>query len=154
MNPASAALCLALAGCSVPDVPPLPQDPDDWGALAEGVTWSGPLDAHWSAELSASRATGRWIDGGLDGRFDTLIIGLLPEGADVPYATATGRTARGRWPGGPLVLQDATWNIDDRVEGAAPTVTWTGSRWTCGGCPLESLAAEVATRGLDALETP
>ncbi len=142
-----------LPACAPPDVPPLPTDPASWVAEAEGVTWQGRLDEGWSATLSATRAEGRWVDGRIDGQFDTLIVGLLPDGADVPIAVATARTAEGAWPRGPLRMQDAAWDIDGRAEGRAPTITWLGgARWSCGGCPLEALAAEVESRGLGALQ--
>ena len=152
---ALAGVCLTLLlGCAPPQVAPLPTDPSDWVAEADGVQWEGRLDEAWSGTFSATRAEGRWIEGKFEGRFDTVIVGLLPDGADVPFATATSRTATGSWPGGPLVMQTAAWDIDGRIDGVAPEVTWTGASWRCGGCPLESLAAEVAARGLSALQDP
>lgn len=144
---------LALPACAPPSVPPLPTNPEAWVAEASGLSWQGDVDEGWAATLSATRAEGRWADGRVEGRFDTLIVGLLSEGADVPIAVVTARTAEGAWPEGPLVLQDASWDIDGRAEGSAPTVTWLGGgRWSCGGCALEALAEEVGQRGLGVLE--
>ncbi len=150
---ALAALLLAvLPGCAPEPVAPLPLEPERWVAEAEGVVWEGALEDGWAAQLSASRVEGRWVDGRLDGRFETVIVGLVPEGADVPFATATARTADGRWPDGPLVLRDAAWDVDGRTDGASPAITWLGGgAWDCGGCPLEALAEALAQRGPDAL---
>ena len=151
----ASALCavgVVLPACVPSPAPPLPTDPEAWLAEAEGLSWQGRIEEGWSATFSATKAEVRWSDGRVEGRFDTLIVGLLPEGADVEIAVVTARTAEGAWPAGPLVMQDAAWDIDGRAEGRAPRVTWLGGgRWSCGGCPMEVLASEVATRGLSAL---
>ncbi len=149
---ALAAFALAwLPACGPDPVPPLPTDPAAWTVEAEGVEWSGSVDETWSATMSASRAVGRWEEGAI-GRFETVIVGLVPVGADVPFAVATARVGEGVWPGGPFELRDASWDIDGRIQGTSPTATWLGDRFSCGGCPLEALAAEVEKSGLSALQ--
>ena len=55
---------LSLSSCSAAElVPPLPRDPADWITEAEGLRWTGEVDAGLRGRLHAAKAVGEWKDG-------------------------------------------------------------------------------------------
>jgi len=122
-----------LAGC-IPELPPLPLEPEPWLAEADGVRWAGTIEDA-PATFSATAARGRHVDGAWVGGFEDVDLRWADDGREV---RVQGRTAFGTFPGGPLTVTGAQVHVDG-VGGEVDELRWTGRTITCGGCPLEDL---------------
>jgi len=141
-------IVLSFSGCSpLEKLPPLPVQPADWSTEAEGLRWSGPLRGDMEGTMQADRFTGRWQSRGANGRFEGVHLSIVRRDEQVELADIQASEANGRWPEGPLVLQDVIWRLQDglvpslgpdSLSGSEPELGWSEpGRIECGGCPLE-----------------
>lgn len=132
-----------VTGCRAPLVPPLPTDADAWVVDVEAIRWAGTLDGA-DVLFEAKTAAVRWRDGAPDGRFDGVAVSWTRDDPDWPQARVDAESAVGRWPDGPLVLHEVSWQAVGHAAGTTDRLDWIDGRWTCGGCALEELAARRA----------
>jgi hypothetical protein len=140
------ALTVGLTACG-PLPEPLPRTVDAWDADVVDLAWDGELSdgaVVGPARFFAQTATVRWVDGAPEGTFVRVEI-TAPradgEPSDVRIEAASGS---GRWPQGPLELQDVSWEAAGAVGGRIERLrrrAGSETPWDCGGCELEVLLA-------------
>lgn len=132
-----------LGGCAPEPLPPLPLEPSAWEADLQDLRWSGVL-ADRPVTLRAQAMRGRMLDGAPTGAFEDLELSV---GDGDRAASLLASRAAGRWPDGPLVLQEVYFTLRrgdaEATSGDVPEVTWADGTLSCGGCPLERFAAEL-----------
>ena len=152
LAPGSSLVAVPLLSACRPEraVPPLPTDPSQWEAEADGVRWTGPLGAAVSARLDARTARVHWHDGAPEGRFDGVDLRLWDATGTALLAHVWAKSADGRWPEGPMTLRLVGWDVGEgKARGSLDALGWDGGHgFTCGGCALEAvLPPRVAAPG-------
>ena|GEM_PF-1690511 len=143
-------ISLAISGCSpLEKLPPLPMDPAEWVTEAEGLRWTGPLYGDLHGTMQSDRLTGRWQDDGAVGRFEAVHINIVRRSDQQELLDLRAAEAQGRWPEGPLRLQQVAWRLReglvsqlaaDALSGEVPELGWSElGRLECGGCVLEQV---------------
>ena len=156
-----AILCIALPflllSCApLQSVPMLPTDPQQWTLEAEAVRWTGYLESSMQVTFSANRLRGSWLEGGAEGDFRGVRIVLAGESSE-PQGEILAASAQGRWPEGPLQLNQVSWALTSSVSekiseeflsGSVPMLLWEGgAKLSCAGCVLEQLELGGPARG-------
>ena len=103
-------------------------------------------DVHWEGDVDqgplafdARVARVRLVDEQWAGGFEEVRLVWSGE----RQVEVHGATALGTFPGGPLTVHGVRYSIDT-LDGEVDTLTWRGGRrLSCGGCPLETLAARL-----------
>ncbi len=147
-----AALALAwTTGCA--ELPaPLPLAAESWDARLEGVTWEGRLDEYLpraATRFFAESARVRWVGDSPVGRFNAVEITLPRADGEPSDVRIEAASAEGRWPQGPIALDEVSWEAQGVPGGRVGRLTRRSAEgdvhagWECGGCDLEPLLTRV-----------
>ncbi len=141
-----ALLMLGLSlGCGADLPEPLPLQADAWDAEVVDLAWDGEIrngEGSGPARFFAESAVVRWVDGAPEGRFRRVEITAPRADGEPSSVRIEAATANGRWPDGPLRLQDVRWEAVGVPAGRLPVLAKAaGGAWDCGGCDLEELLA-------------